>query len=44
MIRFEAPFSLLYHYLRQLSPDAENLYIHGKPTIRASTPLFSLWP
>ncbi|XP_064384544.1 cleavage and polyadenylation specificity factor subunit 3-like [Halichondria panicea] len=34
MVSFEAPFSLLTHHLRQLSPDATGLLYQGKQAVR----------
>ena len=34
MLHFSAPFALLFHYLQQLSSDAELIVIHGRKAIR----------
>ena len=36
MLPCKAPFSLVVHYLSQLSPDCEQIVLHGQQTIRVS--------
>ncbi len=36
MVSFEAPFPLLTHHLRQLSPDTTGLLYQGKQAVRVS--------
>ena len=38
-VPFTAPFSLLFHHLTNLSPDAMECFVNEKPAIKVSPPM-----